>query len=79
MSERYWITGAQIGEIIGLIRARKLVQANHVLKDIAEKQFIGNMPMPYEHYDIAIFKKLMKKEGEENGTETQSPNNPNTP
>lgn len=56
--ERYWITGAQLGTLIGLIRAKKLIEAKELIDEILDKQFIGRMKEPYENYEIKIVKKL---------------------
>lgn len=62
MTERYWITGAQIGTITALIGAGKLTSATELLNEIIDKQFIGNMQEPYDDYKIIIVKKDSKNE-----------------
>lgn len=59
MSERYFITGVQLGMISALVRRSDppffdVFAVCDVLKDIEYTQFIGNMPEPYEDYEIAI-------------------------
>lgn len=57
MTERYWITGAQIGVLLAFIGVGQLTKAKETLDYIMEKQFIGNMREPYEDYKIIIVKK----------------------
>jgi hypothetical protein len=61
--ERYFITGVQIG----ILKAVKnypdsFKKIDEILKEIIDKQFIGNMLMPYEDYEIVIVKKKIGKE-----------------
>lgn len=65
MSERYWVTGVQLGIIEALTEAKHYVddlekyqQLKKLLEDILDQQFIGNIPNPYEEYDIKIVKKV---------------------
>lgn len=70
MSERYFITGVQLGmlkhsletpaDVVGKINADK------ILSDIEEKQFIGNIPLhyPHESYEIVIVKKDKRDKSE---------------
>jgi hypothetical protein len=56
--ERYFINGVQIG----ILKAVKnypdsFKKIDEILKEIIDKQFIGNMLMPYEDYEIVIVKK----------------------
>lgn len=58
MTERYWVSGTQIG----ILKAVKnypdsFKKIDEILKEVMDKQFIGNMPMPYEDYGIEIIKK----------------------
>ena len=55
MTERYWITGVQIGMLIALV-GRKNDECVKILREIEKRQFIGNMPFPYEDYGIKIRK-----------------------
>ncbi len=67
MSERYWITGAQLGLLLGYAailrkedaKSKKelIKQINKLLTSIEDEQFIGNMPEPYEDYEIVIRRK----------------------
>jgi len=58
MSERYYLTGCQVG-ILKAIRnhCEPFKEIDEILKEVMDKQFIGNMPMPYEDYGIVIVKK----------------------
>jgi len=60
MTERYWITGAQIGTINALISNGKLTKAIELLEEVIDKQFIGNIQEPYNEYEIIIIKKGRK-------------------
>jgi hypothetical protein len=58
MSERYFITGVQIGILKAINKhADPFDKIDEILKDVMDKQFIGNMPMPYEDYEITFVKK----------------------
>jgi len=58
VSERYWITGAQIGTLKALLKEGiDLHKALDILHDVEEEQFIGNMKNPYDDYEIVIMKK----------------------
>jgi hypothetical protein len=57
MTERYFITGAQIGTISALLDSGKIADALTLLAEILDKQFIDNMPEPYSDYEIVIRKK----------------------
>lgn len=57
MTERYWITGAQIGTITALIDTGRSIKAKKLLEEVAGKQLIGNMKEPYEDYEIVIKRK----------------------
>ena len=59
ITERYWITGVQIGMLTALIRT-KHDECLKLLKEIEDKQFIGNMPEPYSKHEIVIQKKVNK-------------------
>lgn len=58
MTERYWITGVQLG-LLKLAIEQGIVadETKKQLNKIEEKQFIGNMKEPYEDYKIVIVKK----------------------
>jgi hypothetical protein len=53
MSERYWVTGVQIG----MISSFSGTEVDEILKEVQDKQFIGNMREPYDDYEIVIKKK----------------------
>jgi hypothetical protein len=57
VTERYFITGAQIGTISALLDVGKIVDVVKLLEEIVDKQFIGNMEEPYSDYEIVIRKK----------------------
>ena len=57
MSERYWITGAQIGTIIALDGTGQKERVKKLLDEIIDKQFIDNIKEPYDDYEIISRKK----------------------
>ena len=57
MTERYFITGAQIGTISALLDVGKIADALSLLAEILDNQFIGNMDEPYSDYEIVIRKR----------------------
>ena len=50
MSERYFITGVQLG----MLKVVDNTTKEKLLASIEDKQFIGKMEEPYEDYEIAI-------------------------
>lgn len=57
MGGRYFITGVQLGVILGVTQLLELPGISNMarlLRDIEKRQYIGNMPKPYEDYEIAI-------------------------
>jgi hypothetical protein len=58
MTERYFITGVQLG-LLKLAIEKGIVadETKKQLNKIEENQFIGNMKQPYEDYKIIIVKK----------------------
>ena len=70
MSERYWLSGVQIGILRTMIGTVRIREALNELEHIEHEQFIGNMPEPHEDYKIVIQmteKKVRKLEDEEEG------------
>lgn len=59
ISERYWVTGAQIGILRASGQRSRLVDkdVDKILKEIENNQFIGNMLEPYTDFVIKIVKK----------------------
>lgn len=57
MSERYYMTGAQIGEMTSSIEHGDIKAVIGTLRKIADDQFIGNMHEPTKQ-EIAIVPKL---------------------
>lgn len=55
MSERYWITGVQLGIIKAVLETNN--QPTGMIDEIIDKQFIGNMPEPYKKHRIVIIEK----------------------
>ena len=55
MSERYWISGVQLGVIIGLSEKDSIIR--EFCEDIIEKQFLGNK----EDLDLMIKNNLNSK------------------
>ena len=43
MSEKYWISGAQIGVMLALLRNGKCSEVDDILNEVSENQFIGNI------------------------------------
>ena len=61
MSERYWVTGADIGMLKVLIhegKLKNLVDAEKNLIRIEDENFIGNMREPYEDWEIVIRRRI---------------------
>jgi hypothetical protein len=58
MSERYWISGAQLG----MLKADVLTEEE--LENIVDKQFIGNIPMGVneKYCEIVIRTKVLTKD-----------------
>lgn len=54
MSDRYFITGVQLGGL----RVMSEEGRKKFLNDIEEHQFIGAMKEPYDDYEIIIRKKV---------------------
>ena len=42
MSERYWITGVQLGMLLAFQKTRMPNRANELIEEIIDKQFIGD-------------------------------------
>jgi len=56
------VTGVQIGILKAIKNYPEVFKKiDEILKEIIDKQFIGNMPMPYEDYEIVIVKKVEKE------------------
>ena len=60
MSERYWITGVQLGMFQGFMSTRLKADLEHLIEEVIDNQFIGRMGEPYEDYEIVITKKVKK-------------------
>jgi len=58
MSERYYITGVQLGLIKGLASDKHVCD---LVNEIIAEQFIGRMKEPYSDYEIIIRRKKNKR------------------
>jgi hypothetical protein len=64
MSERYFVSGVWLGLLRQAVYKSKCEKkVNDLIAEVEDKQFIGNMPEPYEDYEIVIVKKRGKKNG----------------
>jgi hypothetical protein len=62
MSERFFISGVQMGLIRYAVHGCKCEKKVHeLMAEVEDKQFIGNMPEPYKDYEIVIVKKGGKR------------------
>lgn len=58
MTERYWLTGSQLG-IIKAMAKKSRFGGKEILSELRdiENQFIGNMDEPYKDFEIVIRRK----------------------
>lgn len=63
MSERYWVTGCQIGMIEAFLLAEPNIKIQKLIDEIQDKQFIGNIPQDKNVVSkiIIVSKKKAKK------------------
>jgi len=56
MENRYWVTGVQLA----ILEAGDKIARDETLSEIGTNQFIGEMPEPFDEYEIIIRKKKSK-------------------
>jgi len=65
ISSRYFITGVQLGILKALKNhCEPFKKLDEILNEVIDKQFIGNMPYPYEDYEIVFIKKPLNRHQE---------------
>ena len=53
MSDRYWITGVQLGRLLGNIKEEAYISAVNLVDDIIEEQFIRPTEQSTSKFEIA--------------------------